>query len=81
MTVTALTAITVKENVVVLLSGLPVTVIGNVPTGVDPVVLIVSWLEHVGLHAPGLNPAVAPLGSPEAEKETLCATAGVVCWN
>jgi hypothetical protein len=62
---------TTKLNVVVLLSGLPVTVIGNVPVGVAPVVLIVSWLEHVGVHAPGLNPAVAPLGSPETKKETL----------
>ena len=55
----------------VLLSGLPVTVIGNVPVGVDPAVLIVSWLVQVGLHAPGLNPAVAPLGSPAAENDTL----------
>jgi hypothetical protein len=45
--------------------------IGNVPMGVAPVVLIVSWLEHVGLYAPGLNPATAPAGSPEAEKEML----------
>jgi hypothetical protein len=61
------------DNVVVLLSGLPVTVIGNGPVGVEAVVVIVSWLVQVGVHAPGLNAAVAPLGSPAAVNDTLCA--------
>src|SRR5437867_6988487 len=34
---------------------------------------IVSPLEHVGVHAVGENAAVAPEGSPEAEKATDCA--------
>src|SRR5207253_1018866 len=38
--------------------------------GVDDVVEIVSPLEHVGVHAVGENAAVAPEGSPEAEKAT-----------
>ena len=58
-------------NVVVLPSGLPVTVIRELPVGVEPAVLIVSWLEQVGLHAPGLNDAVAALGSPDAENAAL----------
>ena len=39
----------------------------------DDVVEIVSPLEHVGVHAVGENAAVAPEGSPEAEKATDCA--------
>jgi len=55
---------------------LPVTMIGNVPVGVEPVVLIVSWLEQVGLHAPGLNPAVAPLGSrPDRPRPSIASAA------
>src|SRR5439155_1650496 len=45
----------------------------EVPVGVDDVVEIVSPLEHVGEHAVGENAAVAPEGSPEAEKDTACA--------
>src|SRR5215510_5727026 len=41
---------TTRINVVVLLSGLPLTLIRKSPVGVDPVVLIVSWLVQVGLH-------------------------------
>jgi hypothetical protein len=64
-------------KVVVRLGGLPVTVIGKVPVGVDAVVVMVSWLVQVGLHVPGLNAAVAPLGSPEAVNDTLCAVPDV----
>src|SRR2546425_486751 len=45
----------------------------EVAVGVDDVVEIVSPLEHVGVHAVGENAAVAPEGSPEAEKATDCA--------
>ena len=57
-------------RVVVRPSGLPVTVMGKVPAGVAAVVVMVRTVEHVGLQAPTENPAVAPLGSPEAEKDT-----------
>jgi hypothetical protein len=65
------------DNVVVLPSGLPVTVIVDVPAGVAAVVVMVNWLVQVGLHAPGLNAAVAPLGNPEAANDTLCAVPAV----
>ena len=61
---------TTRVNDVVLPSGLPVTVIGKVPVGVEAEVLIVRVVEQVGLHEPGLNPAEAPAGRPEAEKKT-----------
>ena len=61
-------------NIVVLLKGVPVTVIGKVPVGVAPVVAIVSVFEQVGLQEAGggENVAVAPAGSPEAAKLTAC---------
>ena len=43
------------------------------PAGVDAEVVNVSVDEHAGLHDPGENAAVAPVGRPEAEKETDCA--------
>ena len=51
---------------------MPVTVIVDDPVGVDAEVVIVSVDEHVGLHDPGENAAVAPLGMPEAENVTDC---------
>src|SRR5438552_2435094 len=45
-------AVTVRLKVVVRLSGLPVTVIGKVPVGVDPAVAMVNVLVQVGLHVP-----------------------------
>src|SRR5262249_20694698 len=62
---------TTKLNVVVLSSGEPVTVIGYVPTAVELDAEISSLLEQVALHPVGVNVAVAPLGRPEIEKETL----------
>src|SRR5262245_18983145 len=62
---------TTKLNVVVLSSGEPVTVIGYVPTAVELDVETCSVLGQVALHPVGVNVAVAPLGSPEIEKETL----------
>src|SRR5438874_5805679 len=60
-----------RFTVVVLARGLPVTVIGNVPVGVPADVVMVSWVEHVGLQALVLNPRVAPAGSPEVSNATL----------
>src|SRR5438034_1082775 len=66
---------TVKLKLVVLVTPppVPVTVMVEVPVGVVDVVEIVSPLEQVGVHAVGENTAVAPEGSPEAEKATACA--------
>jgi len=50
----------------------PVTVIVDDPAGVDAEVVSVSVDEHVGLHDPGENAAVAPVGRPEAENDTDC---------
>ena len=41
--------------------------------GVEVAVERVRPVEHVGEHAVGENAAVAPVGSPEAEKDTDCA--------
>ena len=51
----------------------PVTVIVDDPVGVDAEVVRVNVDEHVGLHDPGEKEAVAPVGKPDAEKETDCA--------
>ena len=53
--------------------AVPVTVIVDDPVGVDADVVTVSVDEQVGLHEAGENAAVAPVGSPEAEKDTDCA--------
>ena len=50
----------------------PVTVIVDDPAGVDADVVRVNVEEHVGLHDPGEKAAVAPVGRPEAEKDTDC---------
>ena len=41
--------------------------------GVDVVVEMVRVVEQVGEHAVAENDLVAPVGNPEAEKETACA--------
>ena len=51
----------------------PVTVIVDVPVGVDAEVVRVTVDEHVGLHDAGENAAAAPVGRPEAENVTDCA--------
>ena len=65
---------TVKVNVVVWdrEPATPVTVIVDDPVGVDAAVVTVNVDEHVGLHDPGENEAVAPAGKPDAEKVTAC---------
>ena len=49
-----------------------VTVMVEVPPGVEPLVAIVSVEEQLGLQLFGEKEAVAPEGSPEAENETGC---------
>jgi hypothetical protein len=63
---------TVKVNVVVWdrEPATPVTVIVDDPVGVDAEVVRVKVDEHVGLHDPGENAAVAPVGRPEAANDT-----------
>jgi hypothetical protein len=63
---------TVSVNTVVLLTPPPVaeTVIGKLPTGVDPVVLILNPVEQAGLQEAEEKDPVAPAGSPETPKET-----------
>ena len=51
----------------------PVTVIVDDPVGVEAEVVRVTVEEHVGLHDAGEKAAVAPVGRPEAEKDTDCA--------
>jgi hypothetical protein len=58
-------ALTIKLKLVLLFRGLPLTVMGKVPVGVEALVLIVNVLEQVGLQAGGKNEAVAPEGRPE----------------
>jgi len=53
--------------------AMPVTVIVDDPVGVDAEIVSVTVDEHVGLHDAGEKAAVAPAGSPEAEKDTDCA--------
>ena len=67
-------AFTVSVNVEVWDRELdaPVTVMVDDPAGVDAEVARVNVDEHVGLHDPGEKAAVAPVGRPEAEKDTGC---------
>jgi len=64
--------LTVRLNELVRVTPLPAadTVTADVPAGVEPVVLIVNVEEQVALQLAGEKPAVAPTGSPEAEKVT-----------
>src|SRR6266568_5227552 len=66
---------TVKLKLVVLVipPPFPVTVMVEVLMGVDVVVEIVRAVEQVGAHPVEENDALAPVGSPEAEKDTDCA--------
>jgi hypothetical protein len=67
-------AFTVNVNVVVWDKepATPVTVIVDVPVGVDAEVVSVTVDEQVGLHDPAENAAVVPVGMPEAENVTDC---------
>ena len=65
---------TPKLNVVVLVTPPPdaVTVMVELPLGVEPLVLMVRVEEQLGLQLLEENAAVAPEGSPEAESVTDC---------
>ena len=62
--------LTVKLNVVVLVTPPPVavTVMLELPAGVELLVLMVSVEEQAGLQLVEEKEAVAPVGKPEAEK-------------
>ncbi len=64
---------TVRLNEVVRVTPPPVadTVMADVPAGVEPLVLIVNVEEQVALQLAEEKEAVAPTGSPEAEKVTV----------
>jgi hypothetical protein len=64
--------LTIKLNVVVLVTPPPVavTVMVELPAGVEPLVLMVSVEEQLGLQLPEEKEAVAPEGKPEAENDT-----------
>ena len=66
---------TVNVNVVVCDKepAVPLTVIVEDPVGVDAEVVTVTVEEHAGVHDAGEKAAVAPVGRPEAEKDTDCA--------
>ena len=63
----------VKLNVVVLVTPPPVaiTVMVELPAGVEPVVLMVMVEEQAGLQEGDEKDPVAPAGSPETLKETV----------
>ena len=63
---------TLRVKAVVLVRPPPVevTVIGNLPAGVDPVVAMVSAEEQVRLQEAKEKDPVASEGRPETEKET-----------
>ena len=67
-------AVTVKSKLVVLVipPPFPVTVMVEVVMGVDDVVERVRVVEQGGEHVVEENDALAPVGSPEAEKVTAC---------
>jgi hypothetical protein len=71
-TVATVGRLTVKLNVVVLVTPPPdaVTVTLELPVEVELVVLILSVEEQLGLQLAEENEAVAPVGKPEAEKLT-----------
>lgn len=61
---------TTRLNIVVLPSGVPVTVIGKVPSGVEAEVVRVRVLAQVGLQGLEVKLAVVPEGNPETDRET-----------
>jgi hypothetical protein len=69
-TVEATVTLRLKAVVLVTLPPTAVTVTGKLPVVVAPVVLTLNTVEHVGLQEAEEKDAVAPEGSPAAEKET-----------
>jgi len=72
-TVVTVGRLTVKLNVVVLVTPPPVavTVMLELPARVELPVLMVSVEEQLGLQLAEEKEAVAPVGNPEAEKATV----------
>jgi hypothetical protein len=68
---TAVGADTVNVKAVLLVMPPPValTVTEKLPVGVDPLVLIFSTVEQVGVQEVEENEPVAPAGSPETLKD------------
>jgi hypothetical protein len=64
--------VTLRVKTVVLVTPPPVeiTVMGNLPTGVDPVVTTFNIVEHVGLQEVEEKDPVTPAGKPATLKET-----------
>jgi hypothetical protein len=64
-------SVTLRVKAVVLITPPPVdvTVIGKLPAGVAPVVLIVNTVEHAGVQEADEKDAVAPEGTPDVENE------------
>ena len=64
--------LTDKLNIVVLVTPPPaaVTVMVELPAGVEALALMVRVEEQVGLQVAEENEAVAPVGRPEAERVT-----------
>ena len=71
-TVVIVGRLTVKLNVVVLVTPPPaaVTVMVELPAGVEALALMVRVEEQVGLQVAEENEVVAPVGKPEAERVT-----------
>ena len=71
-TVATAGALTVSVNVVVLAIPPPLTltVTAELPAGVVPAVLMVSFEEQVGLHDADEKDAVASVGNPDTENDT-----------
>ena len=69
---TVIGAETVKLNAVllVMLPAVAFTVTEKLPVGIDPVVLMLSIVEQVGVQELEENEAVAPEGRPETLNET-----------
>jgi hypothetical protein len=65
--------VTVRANAVVLVTPPPVEVMvmGKLPAGVDPLVLIFNSVEHVGVQEAVEKDPLAPEGRPETPKETV----------
>jgi len=61
--------VNVKAVLLVIPPAVALTVTGNVPVGVDPVVVIFRTVEQAGVQEVEENEPVAPEGSPETLKD------------
>lgn len=68
--VTGLDTVRLKEVERDIPPALPVTAMGNVPAGVELLVITVKVEEHDGPQDAFEKDAVVPLGSPETKNET-----------